>query len=450
MDDGADLIRDLVSLRDRRETGVLEVRRADARAFLYVDRGEPVFAEHGTLGDTLGRLLLRRGTITSDQYGEIIRVMTSQLVDNEQMRFGEVAVELGYLSHEQMREALAAQVREKILTCIEWESAERVFVRGGDALEGIARFPCPVDAIVLDALRGFHDESRVHAILEPHLDRYVAVAWESAELEQRLRLTGAERRFVRLVRGRKKLRSLLAAPGDGDSMARLAAALVLLGAFALRDAAPPSGPASGFPRPAPLPVDRERIAPEPAPRAPANPARAFSRLARDLRVRPPGPPVDERPAADPRAARPAPRKGGPEMGERERGLAAELALRAGRAHMAAAAWREALEELRRARELDPTASEYGLYVQWAELQASPNDPEAEGRRVALAREAVAQRKRDPHFGFAYYVVGALRMDDGDLVKAEVALKKSIELDPQNRDAERRLRLLHMRMKKKPR
>ncbi|MBC7170796.1 MAG: DUF4388 domain-containing protein, partial [Polyangiaceae bacterium] len=165
MDDGAELIRDLVALRGRRETGVLEVTHGAVQAFVYIEKGEPVFAEHGTLGDTLGRLLLRRGALTQPQYEAIIRAMTANLVDNELMRFGEVAVELGFLTHEQVRKELAEQVRQKILTCLEWESPTRRFVRGPDALEGIARFACGVDHLVLDAVRAFDGEGRVGRIL---------------------------------------------------------------------------------------------------------------------------------------------------------------------------------------------------------------------------------------------------------------------------------------------
>jgi hypothetical protein len=487
------LIRDLVRMRDRRATGVLEVSHGDVRTFLYIEEGVPVFAEHGTLGDTLGRLLLRRGTISQEHYAAIIRAMTSQLVANEQMRFGEVAVELGFLTFEQMTEALALQVQQKVLTCLAWDAPQRAFREGDDALDGITRFPCAIDRIVLTAMAMFYDEARVGTILEPHLDRYVLLRADASEVEERLDLGGRERHTLRRLRGRTRLDDLLGSAGDREALAQLVAALVLLGevelldtpavsevrrridepsevlAEAIRKVATPDveatehvAPAKPVERPArpeavvvPAPPARARIEPRPAPVRPAGGAPfAIARLARDLRALADRPRPADRPDAPLRhveqlaqgLARAAPPRKPPST-ERERRLAAELASRAGRAQMAAGMWREALDEFRRALELDPEAQEYALYALWAELQVAP-EGHAGSKKVELVKEAAAQIRRDPSFGFAFYVIGALRMEEGESAKAEKALMKAIELDPHNRDAERRLRLLHMRTKNK--
>jgi hypothetical protein len=61
------LIRALLALRAARRTGVLDVRGEGIQTFVYLSEGVVVFAEEGTGGETLGRLLVRQGVLTQDQ-----------------------------------------------------------------------------------------------------------------------------------------------------------------------------------------------------------------------------------------------------------------------------------------------------------------------------------------------------------------------------------------------
>jgi len=95
VDQGPDLIRDLLILEGRAATGQLEVASEGVHTLLYFVEGQLVYAEGGTLSDTLGRVLTREGTLTRDQYVEVLKQMTDALVEHEEMRFGEVAIGLG-------------------------------------------------------------------------------------------------------------------------------------------------------------------------------------------------------------------------------------------------------------------------------------------------------------------------------------------------------------------
>ena len=106
MDQGPDLIRDLLILEGRAATGQLEVASEGVHTLLYFVEGQLVYAEGGTLSDTLGRVLTREGTLTREQYVEVLQQMTDALVEHEEMRFGEVAIRLGYLSPQQVTEGL--------------------------------------------------------------------------------------------------------------------------------------------------------------------------------------------------------------------------------------------------------------------------------------------------------------------------------------------------------
>ncbi len=128
----------------------------------------------------------------------------------------------------------------------------------------------------------------------------------------------------------------------------------------------------------------------------------------------------------------------------ERRMAAELAIRAGRAHMAVGAWNEALSEFRRALALDPAVLTGRLHVLWAEWNTAGSEAERRAQRNDVLREVADVLTHDPNSGFCHYVVGVLRMHEGDHARAERALARSLVLDPSNRDAERHLRIVRMR------
>src|SRR5262249_37456820 len=104
------LIKAVLDLVAARPSGLLRIRPDDLRTQIYFDDGKPLFAEDDAPGETFGRLLMRQGVITNDQFVRVIDEMTRAAAGNNQLRFGEVAVALGVLTSEQVERGLAEQV----------------------------------------------------------------------------------------------------------------------------------------------------------------------------------------------------------------------------------------------------------------------------------------------------------------------------------------------------
>ncbi len=378
------LVRDLVSLRRNHATGELEVSQGGSRTHLYFDRGRFVFAEEGTLGDTLGRLFLRTGALRAEQYAEILREMTSDPIGSEETRFGEVAIRLGFLARDEVNEALAVQVRQKLLTCLRWESPAVTFHPGIERIEGVVRFPCELDEVVFQAVTLLYEPRRVARILSPFLDERVELNATADETAERFfPMSRCERAFLEHLEGGVRVRAAIhATPLDPSRAARILACLILLEAATV-------------------------VGADDAPCRSDQPT-----------MRPPRP-------LEQTVAR----------GHR---LAAELAIRAGRGHLNLRAFERALDEFRRATELDPEITAYRVDVDWAELLLASAPRAHRRKRAAVVRSATQQLRTDPSFGFGLYVIGALRMDAGQHEKAASALELSLKLDPDNHDAERRL------------
>jgi tetratricopeptide (TPR) repeat protein len=101
------------------------------------------------------------------------------------------------------------------------------------------------------------------------------------------------------------------------------------------------------------------------------------------------------------------------------------------------------ELLRRACELAPNDQAWQLQMQWAALRAGALDEDGIGKLRAILRELVSDNDQKK---FAYYALGHLALVEKKDDAAEKFFRKAVELDKNNKDAERHLRIIELRRK----
>jgi Domain of unknown function (DUF4388) len=427
----------LAALRRFCKTGVLEVRAEGVCTLVYVKAGVPVFAEQGSLGETLGRVLVRTGKLTQEQYATVIARMTEQLVSSEQLRFGEVCVALGYLTIEQVNDALVEQVREKIIHCIEWPAPECEFRPLADAVREVAHYPCAFEPLVVEGLRRFYDAERLARLFAGQGAQVVVTSAPPGDIAARFRLGPRERAFVEGLDGRRTLAEIFDAVEPDDL--NVLAALILCGEVRL---------------------ESERVA-EHAPDAPVEPARAA----------PERPVVVRAPPARPVAVRVAPSAPEPEPealsvpdadesgcrtsgsihpsvlppSQRQDHLRAEEHFQRGRRDFNAGLMAKALSEFQRATKLYPGAIEYTLHSAWCEFCVARDTGKLDlDARERLEEIALAGVRQDRNMAFSHYVHAQLYLMQGDERAAERSFRVAAKLDPSNVDAVRHARVLARR------
>jgi hypothetical protein len=228
---GVSLAELLVALRARGESGVLEVRADAVCTRIALRAGSPVFAEGGSLRETLGRMLLRHGSLSEADYVRVIERMTERLMESETTRMGEVLVELGLLTPAEVFEALSTQVREKIVSCFRWQRFEHAF-HPSDLSDELLAVPCPpLETLLLAGLRAHFGPDRLEPLLAPHAGRRPVLRAGIGELAERFQLAPAEQRFARALDGARTVAQLRTAGVlDEVHAAQVLAALLLMGA----------------------------------------------------------------------------------------------------------------------------------------------------------------------------------------------------------------------------
>jgi len=423
----------LIDLGERAETGILEIRTDGLCTSIHLNRGNPVFAEGGALQDTLGRLLLRRGEITESDYVRVIERMTETLVDNEPLRMGEVLVELGLLTPNDVYDALVRQVSEKIIACFQWPRFSHSFHPLEAVSEEILAYEvASLEALLLMGLKAHFGPGRVELLLRPHAHRYPVLRMGTAETGNRFQMNAAEQKFLLEVSGDRTVAQIQRNSClDAAHAGQVLAALVVSREAVLHETASTAEPDRGASRP------EKRSAParaNPAPRADRRqePRRKrqdslgqlFGRLQKMPESKTPTRPSDE---LQPK-------------------LEAERAFRSGMVLLLQNMLPGAEREFVRAAELQPGEPEYRMYEAWVGYLTARGEEEqtlARAKAQACASRVLQDHKESSR---AHSILGQLANSRGELDAADRHFRMALRYDPNDRDAQRGLRLL---VKRKP-
>ena len=157
------LIKAVLELVADRRTGVLDVSSVGServRTQITFADGKILFAEDEALGETFGRLLMRQGVITNEEFVRVIDEMTRAAAGNNQLRFGEVAVGLGVLTREQVERGLAEQVCGIVNRALARGDSQWEFDGSPTAARAPRSFFLAINPAVLEALRQSTELSR--------------------------------------------------------------------------------------------------------------------------------------------------------------------------------------------------------------------------------------------------------------------------------------------------
>ncbi len=386
----------LLQLASDHETGVLEVCAGEVRTRVFLRAGAPVSAEGGSLRETLGRMLLRRGALAEADYVRVIERMTEQVMENEHQRMGEVLVELGLLSGDEVHRALEAQLFEKVIACFQWADAHWTFSELDELPRELEPFALPpVEELVLTGLTNHAPAESLAAWLAPHGASKPRLACPVSTLHQRLSLEAGPRRVLEQVDGSHTLAQL---SSEAPEASALLATLLLIDALELG-----AGVAA-------------KARPHETVRVP---------FAREVVGRRKGP------APSTTASAPAP----PDRAANR--LEAEQCFRRGKQLLDAEKPLEAAKLLRRAVELEPGEPEYAMVEAWTSyLEARQAVRVARARAVSTARKLL---EADPKAAKLRTILGRLALDEGDRDRATREFELALLRDPEDAEAKRGLK-----------
>ncbi len=389
-DDALRFLRTVFGLARRRATGVLDVASGEQRARLAFSRGRLLFVEHKSLGATLGAYLVTRGVMSRAKYQELAEQVRVRTDRSAMLAFVESAVMAGALDVEQASSILSGQVERNYVELFTWERFDCRFT-ADESVEQGPRFPCDLEAMTLQGIRGRFDAPAVRRHLAAREDMFPRLAGSAADLVRVFRLQPQELAAARALDGTRSLRALFEAKTlDSKATAHVVLALVLAQQIEwsngrgerARDDTPAGVPVAAIPL--------RRVTPT------------------SVRLTLPAPPS----AAE---------------------IEAASAFRSGVAAFRAGNLIAASEQLARAT-AEVKHPEYLLYQAWVahEVAGYPRTDEAFALLAEAARRAL---EHDATLAFGYFVVGHLHLMQNDALNAELAFRRAAKLDPTDGRAE---------------
>ena len=436
-------VRTLLGFRDDGVDGTLIVRAEGITTVLSLRKGELISAEGGTLGETLGRLLVEQQVLTQEQYAHAIESMTESLVHHAGTRLGEVLIQLGYMGVADVERALADQVRRKLMGCLRGERMDLSFRKATGT--SYAHFPTQLEPALLEGVVRFFSRERMMRAINPVMTHRLVVH-DAADVIERFHLRGDGVQWVRGLDGSRTGSQMLERLGPNRNALAVMATLMMCGHLRVREA-----PAT--PRPT---VKRMR-------RAPTNPrpnevrTRRVSASERRLRSnrrtgegRAHHAPIERAPISQ----KPGYSlfRGNPQDAQattKRQRLEAERAYNFGLKHLYDTRYAQALRRFEEAINAAPDVLEYALGAAFCRFRLSESSDGVLDRREKLMTLAHQAERQDPTLDLPPYVLGHLAMFIGDDERALGAFTTAIENDPDNRDAARCVRLLTSRLGRQP-
>lgn len=397
------LVRTLLALQHAAATGTLRVEAEGVVTVIRILTGHPVFVEGGLPADSLGRLLVRRGTISEST---LAMVEEERMLLQGRMRFGEVALRLGVLTHDALRHALREQVRGKLARCLHWERTQHVFVAGELDIEPLPDGPLAIEPLLLHGIAHHFSIERIRQLLAPTLNDKVELWGRREDIETRLELDEHGKALLSEALDAVSVDLLLRGPGnDRLRVGQLLAALALFDQLCL-----------------PEPEAPEKSGPF-----------VIEDLPRTVRTRTPAPRADDASILPGEARKPS-FENGSELPGKEK-LLADSAFLQGKELLRAGEHGAAADAFREASNLRPNALEYALFAAWSAYLSTGRAGKWREMLVELCERTLDQ---DRHLAFAHHVRGQLALETKDIGTAQEALGRAVELDPEDDEARRLL------------
>jgi hypothetical protein len=227
----------LARLAAQRATGALVVVAPDdddlrtttgesPKKVVYFRNGMPVYVRSNLVRECLGQLLVANDIVTPHA-----RNVSVQRMRAGEGRQGAILLAMGALEPEQLRDALAEQLRTKLFDLFRWDTGEFRFTTRVPPPPEVVTLELGLAEIVFEGVVRRMTPARLLALLEPKLDAYVIPSTDRMTRFLRLDLVAEARHVLRALDGTQRLRALLAFAGQRPgAAAQLVYAMECLGA----------------------------------------------------------------------------------------------------------------------------------------------------------------------------------------------------------------------------
>ncbi len=193
----------LVYLNRNRKTGILKVRTPSFIKKIYIHKGDAVYASSTDEDDRLGETLTKIGKITMEQYDRSVEILKKT-----GKRQGEILVELGYLTPQEVIWGVKYQIKDIIYSLFELQEAEYEFNEEEMSSSEIITLKMSMANLIYEGVRRIHNLNSIRREL-PNMDTVLKLSTDPVSLFQDIVLSSIDKKMLFMIDGKKTVRELI-------------------------------------------------------------------------------------------------------------------------------------------------------------------------------------------------------------------------------------------------
>jgi len=190
------------SFTQNQETGILTLSSAGVDKSIHLKDGKVLFAASTDPDDRLGEVLLRSGKITIEQYFESAQHIRPG------RRQGEILVELGYITPDDLIRGVRRQVMHIIYTLFQWTRGEYKMVLKDLDTHDLVMLNLSTPEIIFEGVRRIQAWSRIYRGIGASMDTLLARTPEGESVVYQMELGEDESHLFGLAAGRLTIQQI--------------------------------------------------------------------------------------------------------------------------------------------------------------------------------------------------------------------------------------------------
>jgi hypothetical protein len=193
----------LVYLNRKRKTGILTVKTLDSIKKVYLDKGDAIFASSTDEDDRLGETLIKMGKISIEQYDRSVK-----LLKETGKRQGEILVELGYLTPQEIIWSVKYQVKDIIYSLFQLTDAEYEFKEGEIPSNEVITLKMSMGNLIYEGVKRINNLNRIRKEM-PDMKAVLKLSTDPVSLFQDIVLSSLDKKMLFMIDGKKTVQDFI-------------------------------------------------------------------------------------------------------------------------------------------------------------------------------------------------------------------------------------------------
>lgn len=193
----------LVYLNRNRKTGILTLRSSSFTKKIYLHKGDAIFASSNDEDDRLGETLMKMGKITLEQYDKSV-----DLLKKTGKRQGDILVDLGYLTPQDIIWGVKYQVKDIIYSLFQLRDAEFEFIEREIPSDGFIALKMSMGNLIYEGVKRIDNINRILKEL-PDMDAVLTLSTDPVSLFQDVVFSTLDKKMLFMVDGKKTVKELI-------------------------------------------------------------------------------------------------------------------------------------------------------------------------------------------------------------------------------------------------